>query len=174
MKESESSFMDVITDIFSPLSKSRVKDLGLTSEEENKYVDRITRSIDTTGSLDKVALACFEHYPNYRIHDANFKAYEQAHEWLNTYDSFSHGMWQDREYAIMPYLAYSLTPFYPLFATKGAPKLERPKMDWEVSSRFQRILISRHSTPLFTPGFPKTTNVRRDIQNTGKECSWQW
>lgn len=166
--------MGVITDIFSPLSKSRVKDLGLTSEEENKYVDRITRSIDTTGSLDKVALACFEHYPNYRIHDANFKAYEQAHEWLNTYDSFSHGMWQDREYAIMPYLAYSLTPFYPLFATKGAPKLERPKMDWEVSSRFQRILISRHSTPLFTPGFPKTTNVRRDIQNTGKECSWQW
>ena len=56
MKESESSFMEVLTDIFTPLSKSRVKDLALTSEEENRYVNRINRGIDTTGSLDKVAL----------------------------------------------------------------------------------------------------------------------
>lgn len=48
--------MDVITDIFTPLSKSRVKDLALTSEEENRYVYRINRGIDSTGSLDKVAL----------------------------------------------------------------------------------------------------------------------
>lgn len=56
MKESENSFMGVITDIFTPLSKSRVKDMGLTSEKEGKYVDRISRSIDSTGTFDKVAL----------------------------------------------------------------------------------------------------------------------
>jgi chromosome transmission fidelity protein 18 len=48
--------MEVLTDIFTPLSKSRVKDLFLTSEEENRYVNRINRGIETTGSLDKVAL----------------------------------------------------------------------------------------------------------------------
>ncbi|PVF95198.1 P-loop containing nucleoside triphosphate hydrolase protein [Serendipita vermifera] len=131
MKESESSFMDVITDIFTPLSKTRVKDLGLTSEEEARYVNRISRTIDSTGNLDRVALACFEHYPLFRVHDANFNAYEKAHDWLSHYDTFSVGMLQDREYALLPYLPYTLTPFHPLFATKGGPKLERPKMDWE-------------------------------------------
>jgi chromosome transmission fidelity protein 18 len=57
MKESESSFMDVITDIFTPLSKARVKDLGLTSEEEGRYVNRISRTIDSTGNLDRVAIS---------------------------------------------------------------------------------------------------------------------
>lgn len=56
MKESDSSFLEVLTDIFTPLSKSRVKDLGLTSEEENRYLSRINRGIETTGPLDKVAL----------------------------------------------------------------------------------------------------------------------
>lgn len=78
-------------------------------------------------------LACFEQYLNYRIHDANFNAYEKAHEWLSTYDNFSNGIWQDREYAVMPYLPYFMTAFHPLFATKGGPKLEWPKMDWDVS-----------------------------------------
>jgi chromosome transmission fidelity protein 18 len=76
--------------------------------------------------------ACFENYPNYRVHDANFGAYEKAHDWLAAYDLYTTGLWQDREYAIMPYLSYTLAAFHPLFATKGGPKLERPHMDWEV------------------------------------------
>ncbi|KAG9052747.1 hypothetical protein FS842_009297 [Serendipita sp. 407] len=131
MKESEGSLMSVVTDIFTPLSKSRVKDMGLTSEEEAKYVKRLSRAAESTGSVDRIALACFEHYLNYRIHDANFKAYEKAHTWLAAYETFNEGLWQDREYAIMPYLAYTLIPFHPIFSTKGGPKLERPKADWE-------------------------------------------
>lgn len=59
MKESEQSFLGVLTDIFSPLSKSRVKDLGMSSEEEGKYANRMARAIDSTGALDKVALGMF-------------------------------------------------------------------------------------------------------------------
>lgn len=56
IKEGDQSFTNVLSDIFSPLSKSRVKDLGLTTEEEARYVQRISRCIEGTGSLDKVAL----------------------------------------------------------------------------------------------------------------------
>lgn len=48
--------MDTMTDVFTPLSKSRVKDLGMSSEEEARYVSRISRALDSTGSMDKVAM----------------------------------------------------------------------------------------------------------------------
>ncbi len=48
--------MDVLNDVFTPLAKSRVKDMGLTSEDEQKYVHRLNRSIESTGTVDKVAL----------------------------------------------------------------------------------------------------------------------
>lgn len=59
IKEADQSFTNVLSDIFSPLSKSRVKDLGLTTEEEARYVERISRGVEGTGSLDKVALGMF-------------------------------------------------------------------------------------------------------------------
>ncbi|CAG7845866.1 Chromosome transmission fidelity protein 18 [Serendipita indica DSM 11827] len=155
MKESEGSFMDVLTDIFTPLSRSRVKDMGLTSEEEQKYVHRLNRSIESTGAVDKVALACFEHYLNYRIHDADFKAYEKALRWLATYDHFTSGMWQDREYSITPYIGYSLIAFHPTFATKGGPKLERPKADWEAYQRqktYEEVYRTLQRNVLGEPG----------------------
>lgn len=150
IKEADQSFTNVLSDIFSPLSKSRVKDLGLTTDEEARYVERISRGIEGTGSLDKVALgmllrrigsqnftfyilACFEHYVTLRTHDASFRAYEQAHDWLATYDLTNGAIRADREYGMMPYLSYALTAFHPLFRTKGGAKVERPKVDWEVS-----------------------------------------
>ena len=42
----------------------------------------------------------------------------------------------EREYALREYLPYTLVPFYPLFQERSAPKVERPKADWEVSLCF--------------------------------------
>lgn len=42
------------------------------------------------------------------------------------------GMYSEGEFALREYLAYTLVPFYPLFQERGAPKVERPKADWEV------------------------------------------
>lgn len=61
IKEADQSFTSVLGDIFSPLSKSKVKDLGLTTEEEVRYVGRISRGIEGTGSMDKVALGTSLH-----------------------------------------------------------------------------------------------------------------
>lgn len=43
----------------------------------------------------------------------------------------------EREYAMLQYLPYTLVSFYPLFQERGAPKVERPKADWEVRSTFR-------------------------------------
>lgn len=41
-------------------------------------------------------------------------------------------MRSEREYGLLPYLSYTLVPFYPLFNERGGSKVERPKADWEV------------------------------------------
>jgi len=80
-------------------------------------------------------LACFEHYVTLRTHDASFRAYEQAQDWLATYDLMNGAIRADREYDVLPYLPYILTAFHPLFRMKGGGKVERPKVDWEVYVR---------------------------------------
>lgn len=67
-----------------------------------------------------------------RQHDANFSRYEKANEWLVTHDLFSAAMYSDGEFALLPYLPYTLVPFYPLFNQRGT-HVERSQADWEVS-----------------------------------------
>ncbi|KAF8590060.1 P-loop containing nucleoside triphosphate hydrolase protein [Ramaria rubella] len=131
MKESEASLTSILSDLFAPLPKRRARELGLTEAQEAKYVNRLSRDLDTNGTLDKIAIGCFEHYLNLRVHDATFQRYEDAHAWLSAFDTFSGTMRSEREYALMPYLPYTLVPFFPLFAERGGPRVERPKADWE-------------------------------------------
>lgn len=56
MKEGDSSFSTLLTNMFVPISKKRVKELGLCEEEENRYVRRLSMDIESSGSIDKVAL----------------------------------------------------------------------------------------------------------------------
>ncbi|KAF9792105.1 P-loop containing nucleoside triphosphate hydrolase protein [Thelephora terrestris] len=131
MKEADASQISVLNDLFCPMQRKRARDLGMTGEEESRYVGRLARSIESTGAPDKVALGCFEHYPNLSKHDSTFSKYSKAVEWLGSYDLLSNGMRSEREYGLMNYLPYMIVPFYPLFQERGAQKVERPKMDWE-------------------------------------------
>jgi hypothetical protein len=154
MKEADTSFNNVLNGLFAPITRKRAKELGLNEVEESQYVGRLSREIEASGSMDKVAigtyiyfnfctslffdkifhyfLGCFEHYTNLRNHDAAFEHHQKGSEWLVAFDMFSGAMRGDREYALMPYLAYTLVPFFPLFQERGGPKPERPKADWEV------------------------------------------
>ncbi|KAH8106885.1 P-loop containing nucleoside triphosphate hydrolase protein [Cristinia sonorae] len=131
MKEADMSQLAVLNDLFTPMSRKRAKDLGITEDEESKYVTRLCREVESSGAMDRIATGCFEHYATLRRHDANFSRYLKANEWLSTYDIMSGQMWAEREYASMQYLPYMLVGFYPLFQERGAPKMERPKVDWE-------------------------------------------
>ncbi|OCB84144.1 P-loop containing nucleoside triphosphate hydrolase protein [Sanghuangporus baumii] len=131
MKEGDSSFSSVLNGLFAPVPRKRVKELGMTELEENRYVSRLSADIDATGSVDKVALGCFEHYANLRHYEASLSRHEAAASWLVAFDSLSTAMRSEREYGLMPYLSYTLVPFFPLFNERGGPKVDRPKADWD-------------------------------------------
>lgn len=54
MKEADTSFMTVLTDLFSPPSKKRLKELGLRDEDLARYVARLSHEVEGSGSLDKL------------------------------------------------------------------------------------------------------------------------
>lgn len=56
MKEGDTTIIAVMNDIFSPLSKKRVKDLGMTEDEESKFVGRLSRLIDSCGRDSSIAV----------------------------------------------------------------------------------------------------------------------
>jgi chromosome transmission fidelity protein 18 len=76
---------------------------------------------------------------NVHRHEASFGRHAKAQEWLVTYDMLNSAMRNDRDYGLMPYLPYSLVPFFPLFQERGATRIERPKQDWEVCSSSSSI-----------------------------------
>ncbi|TFK91791.1 P-loop containing nucleoside triphosphate hydrolase protein [Polyporus arcularius HHB13444] len=130
MKEGEVSQMTILNDLFAPLSRKRAKELGV-AEDDPRYVTRLSREVEGCDSIDKVAIGCFEHYANLHRHDATFTRYLKGTEWLCRWDGMMGAMRAEREYALLPYLAYPLVAFYPLFQDRGGPKVERPKADWE-------------------------------------------
>lgn len=56
MKEADMSFVTVLNNLFLPMTRKRAKELGLTEAEEGRYVNRLSREVEATGALDKVAL----------------------------------------------------------------------------------------------------------------------
>lgn len=56
MKEADSNFNVVLNNLFAPMSKQRLKELGISEDQDMKYVDRISRDVDASGALDRVAL----------------------------------------------------------------------------------------------------------------------
>ncbi|KAH7107651.1 P-loop containing nucleoside triphosphate hydrolase protein [Auriculariales sp. MPI-PUGE-AT-0066] len=131
LKEAETSFMATLTDLFTVLPKRRVKELGLSESEEARFVSRLSRAVEASGTIDKIVNGCFEQYIITHQQDANLQRFDKATEWLCSFDLLSGAMRTEREYALIPYTAFPAVAFFPLFAQRGAQKLERPKADWE-------------------------------------------
>lgn len=55
MKEGETSILSVLNSIFSPLTKKRVKELGMTEEQESRYVNRLCHEIEGSGKEAAIA-----------------------------------------------------------------------------------------------------------------------
>ncbi|TFK42329.1 P-loop containing nucleoside triphosphate hydrolase protein [Crucibulum laeve] len=132
MKEAESSVISVLNDLFSPMTKKRVKELGMSEGDDTKYVARLSQEVDGSGRESAIAIGCFSHYATLCRHDADFTGkYQQANEWLGDFDRFSSAMYLDGDFALNQYLPYLLVPFYPLFQERGTPRVERSQADWE-------------------------------------------
>ncbi|KIY50839.1 P-loop containing nucleoside triphosphate hydrolase protein [Fistulina hepatica ATCC 64428] len=135
MKEAESSIGSVLNSLFCHLSKKRAAELGLTEEEESRYVARLSREVDASGKESSVAVGCFAQYARLRQYDATFSRYEKANAWLVAFDTLSAAMYTDGDFALSSYLSYMLVPFYALFQERGASRIERNQDDWECLQR---------------------------------------
>ncbi|KAF8969722.1 P-loop containing nucleoside triphosphate hydrolase protein [Flammula alnicola] len=131
MKEADSTVLSVLNNLFSPLSKKRVRELGLTEEEDARFVARLVQEVDGAGRDSSIASGCFGHYATRRRHDANLSRHQQGIEWLTTFDHFSSAMYSDGDFALNQYLPYALVPFYPLFQERSGERVERNQADWE-------------------------------------------
>ncbi|KJA27021.1 hypothetical protein HYPSUDRAFT_981028 [Hypholoma sublateritium FD-334 SS-4] len=131
MKETDSTVHSVLNNLFSPLQKKRVRELGLTEEEEARYVGRLSHEVGGAGRDAAIASGCFGHYATRRRHDANLHRHEQGIGWLTTFDQFSSAMYADGDFALIQYLPYTLVPFYPLFQERSGERVERNQADWE-------------------------------------------
>ena len=171
MKEADTNYLGVLTDLFCPMSKKRVKDRGLCEADENKYVERLSHALEATGMLDRIALGCFEHYANLHRHDASFARYMKANEWLVMYDVLSGAMRSEREYGVLQYLSYTLVPFFPLFQERSGPRVERPKADWEVGLPISMlILVEGTRADVLRSGMLKRVQTRRYTNRSRAQC----
>ena len=55
MKEADATVISVISNLFMPLSRKRIKELALTDEEEARYVLRLSREIEGSGRDSTIA-----------------------------------------------------------------------------------------------------------------------
>ncbi|KAH7921370.1 P-loop containing nucleoside triphosphate hydrolase protein [Leucogyrophana mollusca] len=131
MKEADTSMTSVINEIFAPLSRKRIKELGMGEDEEARYVNRLSRAVEGLNNPSSIANGCFAHYANCRHHDANMSNHEKATEWLVAYDTFSSVMYADGDFGLHSYLSYFLVPFHALFRERGAQRIERDSTDWD-------------------------------------------
>lgn len=55
MKEADATVHSVLNDLFTPLTKKRTMELGLSEEEESRYVHRLSRDIEGAGRDSAIA-----------------------------------------------------------------------------------------------------------------------
>lgn len=56
IKEADATFNSLMSVLFAPLPKKRVKEMGMNEEEEGRYVSRLSKDLEASGSLDRIAL----------------------------------------------------------------------------------------------------------------------
>jgi hypothetical protein len=55
MKEAEASITSVLNSLFAPMTRKRVKELGMGEEAEAKYVGRLSREVEGSGKDQSIA-----------------------------------------------------------------------------------------------------------------------
>ncbi|KAF9227797.1 hypothetical protein BS17DRAFT_726296 [Gyrodon lividus] len=131
MKEADTTATTVLNEMFSLLSRKRVKELAMGEEEEARYVNRLSRAIEGLNNSSSIANGCFAHYTNCQRHELSMSRYEDATEWLGTFDVFSSTMYSDGDFGLHIYLPYLLVPFHPLCRERAGKRVERDSTDWD-------------------------------------------
>lgn len=131
MKEGDSTTTTVLKEIFTPISRRRIKDLATEDDDGVRYVSRLSRAIEVLNNPASVANGCFAQYPHYRRHEADMSRYRQVNDWLVAFDTLSSAMYADGEFELHGYLPHLLIPFHPLCREQRSERMERDTSDWD-------------------------------------------
>ncbi|KAF9246412.1 P-loop containing nucleoside triphosphate hydrolase protein [Melanogaster broomeanus] len=143
MKEADTTATTVLNEMFSLLSRKRVKDLAMGEEEEARYVNRLSRAIEGLNNSSSIANGCFAHYTNCQRHEPSMSRYEKANEWLGTFDIFSSVMYSESDFGLHTYLPYLLVAFHPLCRERAGTRVERDSTDWD------NMLVTRTNEDIY-------------------------
>lgn len=54
-READNTISSVLNSLFNPMTRKRVKELGLTEDQEGRYVSRLSQEIDAVGKESSIA-----------------------------------------------------------------------------------------------------------------------
>lgn len=74
----------------------------------------------------------FENYLSAKQTNDSWPRILSALDWLDFHGQINSTIRGDQEFALFPYLAYAFPPFYTLFASHTAKRVENSKADYEV------------------------------------------
>lgn len=102
--------------------------------DNNKFLDRLTKTVQANGEIDRIMQGCFESYPNMKFHDVALQKFCQISEWLDFYDTIDQRVNSNFEYGLSKYLPYPIVSFHRLFAGSSSQDhvVQYPRVQYEV------------------------------------------
>ncbi|KDE04049.1 hypothetical protein MVLG_05488 [Microbotryum lychnidis-dioicae p1A1 Lamole] len=98
---------------------------------DDRFVNRITRDVQTCGEYEKISQGCFENYLSAKQLTDTWPRINEALDWLFLYDRLDGRLRSDRDYELLGYVPYAFAPWYKLFSSHSTIPLEFPKADYE-------------------------------------------
>ncbi|SCZ92034.1 BZ3500_MvSof-1268-A1-R1_Chr5-3g08294 [Microbotryum saponariae] len=126
LKDTGTSATQVINRLF---KKPPRKKGGGNSDD--RFVNRITRDVQTCGEYEKISQGCFENYLSAKQLTDTWPRINEALDWLFLYDRLDGRLRSDRDYELLGYVPYAFAPWYKLFSSHSTIPLEFPKADYE-------------------------------------------
>ncbi|KAL8280406.1 hypothetical protein RQP46_007054 [Phenoliferia psychrophenolica] len=128
-KDMATSSFAVIASLF----KKPPRKKGAANDNDEKYVQRLVRDIGTSNeaSGERLVSGIFENYLSAKQTNDSWPRILDALDWLDFHGQINSSVRGDQEFALYPYLAYAFPPFYKLFASHTAKRVENTKADYE-------------------------------------------
>ncbi|KAI9322466.1 hypothetical protein BX666DRAFT_620520 [Dichotomocladium elegans] len=145
-KDMGKSLFAVWEEIFNaPSAHNRMFDRYKTTDINDRYVNRLSRSIMCNGEFERLMQGCFESYLKMRYNDVGCQKIVQMSEWLDLYDHLDTRSNILHDYSFYSYLPYPIVNFHRFFAGSSTQehRVEYPKTDYEqyvLSRQYQNLM----------------------------------
>ncbi|KAG2212269.1 hypothetical protein INT47_001628, partial [Mucor saturninus] len=133
-KDMGKSIFSVWEDIFSAPNARFKTSVNKADFDNNRFLDRLTKTVQGNGEIDRIMQGCFESFAYMKFHDVALQKFCQISEWLEFYDTIDQRIHSNFEYGLFKYLTYPIVSFHRLFAGSSSQDhvVQYPKIQYEV------------------------------------------